>query len=375
MKHLPVGGSTATRTLNCPGWIEKSKGIPRRPAGQAALNGSMHHEVQQMCREQSKAPADFIGHVYTEDTTALVFGDDDLDLSQIAFDATETLLNDLDIDEMMIEPFVQLIPDEAGGSIDLLGLSHDRKTLLILDYKFGSYKVDAKENVQGLFYAACVEADVITYDLLENVDEIVIAIIQPKIKGTVSTWSCDRKTLTQYLVRLKTAIVSTDINPGSHCKWCPAEPYCVEKKAAVMSATLLDKDSHNELSAAAAEVERVESWVKAVKEELYVQISRGVSIPGWKVVDKRATRKWSVDDGEIMDTLDDAGIDFNPFIQTKVLTPAQMEKALKKNKVDIDLSEFIIKTSTGTTLAQESDSREAVVVTDVTGHLAEMMDR
>ena len=103
MKHLPVGGSTATRTLNCPGWIEKSKGIPRRPAGQAALNGSMHHEVQQMCREQSKAPADFIGHVYTEDTTALVFGDDDLDLSQIAFDATETLLNDLDIDEMMIE--------------------------------------------------------------------------------------------------------------------------------------------------------------------------------------------------------------------------------------------------------------------------------
>lgn len=373
MKHLPIGGSTATRTLNCPGWIEKSKGIPRRPAGQAALNGSMHHEVQQMCREQSKYPHELLNHVYKEGSVELVFTEDDLDLSEIAHEATEVLLDDLDIDEMLVEPFVQLIPDEAGGSIDLLGLSHDRKTLLVLDYKFGSYKVDAKENAQGLFYAACAEADVITYDMMENVDTVVIAIIQPKVKGTVSTWSCDRKTLTQYLVRLKTAIVSTDINPGSHCKWCPAEPYCVEKKAAVMSATLLDKDSHNELSAAAAEVERVESWVKSVKEELYIQISRGVSIPGWKVVDKRATRKWQ-DEAKLVDALAPV-LDESEVFSSKLNTPAQMEKALKKNKVDIDLSGFIIKTSTGTTLAQESDSREAVVVTDVTGHLAEMMDK
>jgi len=336
----------------------------------------MHHEVQQLCREQTKTPADFLGHIYKEGAVELTFGDDDLDLSEIAFNATEALLNDLDIDEMMVEPFVQLIPDEAGGSIDVLGLSHDRKTLLVLDYKFGSYKVDAFENAQGQFYACSVEVDPLTADLLENVDTIEIAIVQPKIKGVVSRWSCSRKELTQYLVRLRTAIVSDTVNPGSHCKWCPAEPYCEEKKKAVLSASLLDKSSHNELSAAAAEVERVENWVKAVKEELYLQLNRGVEIPGWKIVDKRTSRKWADKDAEeaaLAAITKTTKLKSGDFIKTSMLTAVQSLTLLKKKKIDFDLDKYVEVKSSGTTLAPEDDSRDAVIVTDTVGHLAEMM--
>jgi hypothetical protein len=56
MIHLEVGGSTASRTLACSGWIDASKDIPSRPAGQAAIDGSMHHEVQEMCQKTGDTP-------------------------------------------------------------------------------------------------------------------------------------------------------------------------------------------------------------------------------------------------------------------------------------------------------------------------------
>tara|TARA_R110000751_G_scaffold2075_4_gene11199 strand:- start:691 stop:897 length:207 start_codon:yes stop_codon:yes gene_type:complete len=67
MKHLEYGGSTAARTIACPGWIKQSEGIKRRPVGQAAIDGSMHHEVQEKVQTEGKKPEDFLGHVYEED--------------------------------------------------------------------------------------------------------------------------------------------------------------------------------------------------------------------------------------------------------------------------------------------------------------------
>ena len=56
-----------------------------------------------------------------------------------------------------------------------------------------------------------------------------------------------------------------------------------------------------------------------------------------------------------------------------MLSPAQMEKVLKKKKVTLDLTDFIVSVSSGTTLADESNTAEAVIVGDVQGKLKEMM--
>ena len=371
MIHLPYGGSSASRTIGCPGWLKKSENIPPRPAGQAAIDGSMHHTIMELCQKELSTPEDNLGFLYTENGTQRYFTEDDLDLSNIAYNATNQLLDDLNIDEMEIEPFVQMVAGHAGGSIDLLGLSEDRKTLLILDYKFGQVKVNPTENAQGGVYGVSVMRDTSTADMLNDVEKVIFAIVQPRVKGVVSTWETDVQWLKDFEQKFLEAMASDDITPGKHCKWCPAEPYCEAKRLNIAATNLLGARELTELQAAADMVQETEAWVKSMHEEMYLQLNRGVPLKGWKIVEKRAQRKW-IDEDVVTDALK-GKLAVTKMHKNTLLTPAQLEKVVKKNKVVIDLEEFIISKSSGTTIATDDDSRDAVIVSDVQGHLKDMM--
>lgn len=368
MKHLRYGGSTAARTYACPGWVEQSKDIPKRPAGQAAIDGSMHHEVMERCQRDEVTPEQCLGLIYKEDGVTREFTEDDLDLSNIAYNAANAVMDTLDIDELLVEPFLQIIEGEAGGSIDLLGLSADKKTLMVLDYKFGRKKVKAIKNAQLMFYALCAMRDAQTSDMFKHLVDIQCVIIQPYNKTAVDRWRTNTSTVNTFAFGLDfTGTGGT--KAGDHCEWCPAAPYCDTKRRAVHEATLLEPKTHNKLIVSAAMVVEVEDWLKSTKEEMYLQMCRGVSVTGWKIVQKRCTRKW-VDEDKAAKGIK---LPKKDMFKTTMLTPAAMEKVVKKKKVKIDLDEFIISVSPGTTIATDDDSREAVIVSDVQGELKEMM--
>ncbi len=373
MIHLTYGGSTAERTLACPGWVKKSDGIPRRPAGQAAIDGSMHHEVQEKCQRDDVTPGDCLGLSYREGDVIRIFTANDLPLSEIAHAATQRLLDELDIDEIEVEPFVQLEPGVAGGSIDLLGLSADGKTLLILDYKFGRVAVPVEENKQLKFYTIAAEFDAKTKDMFKKIERVVFAVVQPQSSNDALTWTWDAPDFAAFEKEVRNAMASDTVTPGSHCKWCPAEPYCAEKRGAVMGTNLLGKDLQKNLQASADMVTEVEEWLKAVREELYLQASRGVPVAGWKIVNKRPTRKW-IDQIDAMKALmKTKKLTKKELNKTTMLTPAQVEKLVKSKDINIDLSTFIASESSSTTLATADDKREAVIVSDTQGYLAEIM--
>lgn len=377
MKHLTVGGSTAARTLACPGWIEKSKGITPRPAGQAAIDGSMHHEVMELCQKTGTEPNDHAGLVYTENGFARIFIEEDFDLAYSAFNATNALLEEMDIDELEIEPFVQYEVDEVGGSTDLLGLSADRKTILSLDYKFGRSPVKAKNNAQLLFYPMCARRDSKTEDMFKDAETLELVIIQPQSRTVVDRWSCPIKELDAFEKKFVAALRKIQSGKaltvaGPHCNYCPSAPYCDTKLKQTRQASLIDPKNHADLAKAASLLEQVEQWVKDVKEELYLQLSNGVDVEGWKIIEKRASRKW-LDADAALAALLAAGIEKGDLTDTKMLTAPQVEAMLKKKKVEFDLDAHITKISSGTTLAPASHKSDAVVVTEVVGHLAEIM--
>jgi hypothetical protein len=369
--HLPYGGSSEHRTIGCNGWLKKSENLPRRPPGIAAVEGSMHHEVQEVCQRDEVTPDQCLGLIYKEDGYDITreFTDDDLALSEICLNATNALLDDLDIDEIEVEPFVEYVPGSQGGSIDLLGLSVSRECLLIADYKFGGVRVSPVESPNLGLYGISARKDPKTADMFKKVKRVVFAIVQPRVKGVVTTWETDLEWLDAFEKKHQAAVKGTSINPGSHCKYCPAEPFCEERRRYVAAANLLGARDQIELTAAAGMVVEVEDWVKSIKEELYLQMMRGVPVMGWKIVEKRCTRKWVDEDNAAK------GIKLTKkdMFKTTMLTPAAMEKVVKKKKVKIDLDEFIISVSPGTTIATEDDSREAVIVSDVQGELKEMM--
>jgi|TARA_R110000796_G_scaffold177039_4_gene293926 hypothetical protein len=374
MKHLTIGGSTAARTLGCPAWINKSKDIPKRPGGSAAIEGSMHHEIMELCQNTGTRPWDHLGFEYKEAGTTLVFDEDHLDLSNIAYNATNELFKELDIDELEVEPFVEIIPDVAGGSIDTIGLSGDRKTLLILDYKFGRVKVSPEENAQMMFYALAAKTDAKTSDLFEKVEKLVLVIVQPRHSGVVFRWVTDMGRLNTFEKHLKTSIANVKTakkgTPGAHCGWCPASAFCPEKRQEAVVASTLGTSSHNELMASAAAVQEVEAWVKATKEALYMQLTTGINIPGWKVVEKKATRKWAkpaLAEKALVEVLGESAF------KKELLTVAQMEKKLKSKGKLYPVETLVERKSSGTTLAPESDSRPEAGATEIPSNLAQLL--
>lgn len=374
--HRPYGGSSAHRTIGCPGWLKKSQNLPPKPPGAAAVEGSMHHQVMEHAIRATLTPEDFVGMVYAEPGTDItrIYEADDVALTNIAFHATHKLLDDLDIDIIEVEPFVQLVPGVAGGSIDLLGLSSDEKTLLIADYKFGSVAVPVKESPNLALYGVSARQDSFTADLFDKVEKIVFAIIQPRVKGVVKTWETTPAFLDSFERQFKQAMKLDHISPGSHCRYCPAEPYCEAKRTQVMAANLLSAKEQGELNAAAAMVEEIDAWVKAVKEEIYLQMTRGVPVNGWKVVQKRPTTKWADEPGARA-FLKSKRIAVKAIVKpAAILTPIQVAAILKKKGREYDLSNFIVSESSGTTIAVEDDQREAVIVGDVQGELKKIME-
>lgn len=369
--HLPYGGSTADRDINCPGNKIKCADIPPRPAGEAALDGSMKHEIMEICTSRMVKPETLLGHEYKEGGFTHVFDEEAFEQVERALAAQEDLFDDLEIDEFLVEPFVQYVVGKSGGSIDLLGLSDDRKTILVLDHKFGQVVVSPKESAQHGVYALASRVDPTTADMWKEVEHIVFAINQPRSRGCMATWETDLDWLNQFEETYKAAIEATHIHPGAHCKWCPAAAICEEKRLNVMGSNLLGTGVKAELQAAADVVIEVEDWVKAVKEELYMQINRGVAISGWKIINKRATRKWK-DEGLLADALTNLVKKQDTYKQS-LLTPPQMEKLLKSKKVDLDLTDFITAESSGTTLAEANDPSDAVLASDIQGHLNEVM--
>ncbi|MBT4082144.1 MAG: DUF2800 domain-containing protein [Alphaproteobacteria bacterium] len=378
MKHLDIGGSSFDRTFGCPGWLEASKGIAKNPAGPAAIKGSMHHEVQETCRKEDKVPDQLIGLVYKENGVELEFTEDDLDLSEIGYDAVDALLDEHDVDIMEIEPFVQIIPDVAGGSIDLLGVSHDDETMVEIDYKFGRVKVNPKNNKQMLFYLMCARRDPVTADLFEGVKKFIVAIVQPQCKGVTFTWECSLAELDAFEVEAmeKIALAQTEDaprSPGSWCKYCPAAPYCDAKKFKVDEALLITPTHKKELQAAADIVEEVEEWVNAVKSELYAQVERGAKIKGWKLVEKVGKRAW-IDADNAETALKEAGLKMANISTTTLMTAPQIEKVLKKHKdIEFDFDSFVEKKSAGHTLAPEADGRDAITTTGAPENLKKLM--
>jgi len=374
MKHYTWGGSTATRTRNCNGWIVASKGVPPHPPSDAAIEGSMHHEVQELCWKNDTVPDEYLGRIYEEGSHKREFTEDDLPLANAAYALADSVLEEFGIEEFFVEPFVEWVEGEVGGSIDLLGISEDRKIGMVLDYKFGTKAVGIDTD-QLPFYAVSAINDAKMGKHFKDVETWVLVIIQPRGAG-ITKKSISANELEDFAVDMWLAIEASKgdnpkRNPGAWCAFCPAAPYCEAKRQKMHEATLITPENHNSLNAAAGMVAEVEEWLKRVKEEMYVQMNRGVNVEGWKIVEKQARRYWA-DEVAVVELAAENGI-LEDVMDHKLKSVAQAEKVFKSAGLADDLEEFVEKKSSGTTIAVESDKREAVVVTDIVGKLNDIM--
>lgn len=120
--------------------------------------------------------------------------------------------------------------------------------------------------------------------------------------------------------------------------------------------------SEEEIAEVLENADVIETWLTAVRGLAYSAISDGRDIPGWRLVPKRAIRKWK-DERIVKQRLASEGLD--GFLTEDLITPAQAEKLAKKQGIQLDLFDLIEAESSGLRLAREPNSRDAATRTAV----------
>lgn len=156
---------------------------------------------------------------------------------------------------------------------------------------------------------------------------------------------------------------------GEWCRFCKAQAICPAQRAyalEVAQSEFMDElapprpDTLTpvEIATVLRAADVLEEWLRAVEAHAYGMLERGLDVPGYKLVEKRATRKWA-DEPKAIDYLTDRLGDEAAYTEPKLISPAQAEKKLKELKQKLPV-ELVVKQSSGRKLAADADARPAL---------------
>ena len=323
MKHLTYGGSTATRTLNCPAWpsiAAKAPDIDRESV--YAARGTMLHDCLEQMFDQDKSL----------DEVARGLDEDDREAVETAAAAAERVMDRYEIDDNGV----------------------------ITDAKFGHVPVTSTD--QFLLYAIAALGDPKYTDWVGN-RQIISAIVQPAVSEEAYITEHSESEIIDFHHRFMRAVKNETEqgNPGPWCKYCEGAPYCYAKRAEMGAFVKADPEQISELADAMALVQQAKDQIKNVEAEVFRLLENGERVPGWKLVMKRGIRKF-YDDAAVLDLFRRSRkLKKEHYLQPpKLKSVAQLEKTLKREGIEYNLEPIISDAAPGTTLAPEDDKRPAV---------------
>jgi len=359
-----VGGSTAKRVIACPASVKLAQQMPEgRRSSKYADEGTLCHNIMDAVLMDNRKPEEFIGTTLNDVAVTA-------ELIEAKVLPALAALDEIDPDKRMdfecetIVGFGEALPD-VFGSADLIGRVGDRA--IVLDWKFGDgVDVAVEENPQAMFYAAAAMRTDAAKWAFNGATEIECVIVQPTARTPVKRWLTTPTRILAFERELFAAVRAA-MGPkpamvsGDHCRWCPAKPICPlltgsAERALQAQIKALDAPMIGEMLGKA---DLLEQWIADLRALAFQMLEQGGVVPGYKLVPKRATRQW-VDPEQAQAALEGIGLDQTELTETKLLSPAQMEKVLKKRKLSMP-ADLIVAVSSGNTLATEDDPRPAAL--------------
>lgn len=371
-----IGGSTAKRGIHCPGSIVLAQRVPPAAASEhAELGTALHDAMEHMSVNELNDPQSVLGWTAKNGITIT----QELIDTKVApaWAALMAIFDQYDVEEYMEETRVYFgARKDIFGTTDILARAGNR--LLVLDYKFGDgVIVNPEWNYQLMFYGTAAWLTPEMADFMAGVETVAFGIIQPTPRSdeTFKLWDLPYYTTAaeefeafenRVLFALHVADniekghipVEQHLNTGDHCTFCKAEAICPKKTGAAQRALALDPKDRQQLADALPLADELESWIRAVRKMAHEQMENGFKVPGYKLVNKRATRKWIDADETLTKVRNMRKIKLEDATTTTLASPAQLEKLCKKLKVDFSqFEDHIVNKSTGTTIATADDPR------------------
>lgn len=356
--HALLSASSAHRWLACPPSAVAAEAYPDQDT-EFTREGTLAHEVAEMVARTDAAalldPPDGV----TQEMVDCAAGYADY-IQELTKGPDASVLLEQRVD------FSAWVPD-GFGTCDCIILQDDIMT--VIDYKYGKgVAVDAENNPQMMLYALGALAD---YGFVYEVDKVEMHIYQPRMNNiSRAEMSVDEllawgdKTVKP--IAQKAAKGKGTYNAGAWCKFCPHAGRCrqltktcteyVETHDLRVPVPVL---APHEVADVLAMENLVTLWLKRVKAQALTTLLEGGEIPGYKVVEgKQGNRKWT-DEQAVFKALAEARYNFEDITETKLLSPAAMDKALGKKKVAELLDGLIDRAPGSPTIAHETDKRPA----------------
>lgn len=372
MRHATLGASSAERWMACPGSVALEDTMPPSEGTFYTREGTAAHALLERCLRK-KIDAE----VYLDtEIKGFMVTDEMAEAVQVFVDLVRSFGRP---DEEYIEQTISLAPlnppEEMFGTTDWAGWWTEYGLMRVLDFKYGTgVAVDATANPQMRYYAlgTCLSVGKIPTTITNT-------IVQPRghhPDGPVRSETLTFQELSDFQSELFEAARATQdpnapLMVGDWCRFCRALPVCPAQQQHALEVVQSDFEIAAPPAPETLTVEQltyvqqsagwIQDWLREVNGYIVGLIEDGKEVPGWKLVPKRAVRRWVRDESEVEERLKALGLD-DPHTQ-KLYSPAQAERAIKAAagmERPPDWQEWFESKSSGPKLVPESDPRPAL---------------
>ena len=365
--HASFGASNSKRRMACPGSLKAEERFPDESSPFAEL-GTAAHELGEHCLENN-----------IEDVALCIGGSfNDHIVDDNMATAVQTYVNFVRATEAEEAPALLRLeqrfsledldpPMPMFGTSDCTIYGKETGNLWIIDYKHGQgVAVDVEDNAQLKYYAL---GAVLKIGNKAPINQVHTAIVQPRAShrdGSIRTYSYTKDEILDFgtdLIDAAHAALAPDapLIAGDHCKFCKAAGVCSALRSNALAVAQdefgviksVDDLTPEEIGAYMDKLPLVEEWIKSLRRHAHTMLEAGTSVPGFKLVEKRPTRRWKNQE-ELLDWAASENLEDEEIFEKKIKSPAQIEKVVGKKNVPSDL---IMSVSTGLSMVPDTDRR------------------
>lgn len=376
-EHAILSASSAERWLNCSPSAQIEEGLPDSTSVYAE-EGTLAHSIGELMLRlatkeitKRKYNSELKKHQKHE-----LFYEGMIEEVQLYADFVLGLYESYKKEDPLTELYIEQRLDyskyapEGFGTGDAVIMS--LKTIHVIDLKFGrGVPVDPYENPQLKLYGLGAYEE---YSFLHDIETVKVSVAQVRLDsfGTFETSAKDLLDWGEKTVKPKAELAFAgkgEFVPGDWCTFCKFKARCKKRSETFMEIYQEKKDrelSNEEIAALLPELDALQKWAKDIQEGALEEILEGGSIPGWKAVEGRSTRR-------ITDEAGLAEVLLNDFSEEEIFRPKELKtitnlEKLMGKKDFAQISEgFITKPPGKPTLAPLSDKRPAL--NDITDEL------
>ena len=357
--------------MNCPGSLNAEAPFPNESSPYAEL-GTAAHELGEFCLVNGHEDAfAFIG----EEHNGHKVDDNMARAVQVYIDyirdvaATEPSLRRYEkrfsLDKL--DP-----PMPMFGTADCIIYGKETGTLYVIDYKHGQgIAVEVADNEQLKYYAL---GGILEIGDKAPVNKVVTVVVQPRAMhhdGPVREYSYTRDDIMDFgtdLIDAAHASMKPDAPriSGTHCTFCLAAGTCSALRNNALEIAQdefgtvrnINDLSPQEIADFLQRVPLIEEWIKSLRRHANNILDAGAELPGYKLVEKRPTRRWRVEE-EFVAWATEEGLDDDDIYEKKLKSPPQIERVVGKKNLPASL---VIAVSSGTSMVADTDNRPAVAL-------------